>query len=378
MTSALLDPVAPVTGLHGPRVTLDARFIGFAGIGRMIDGLWRGLVEIGADVVGLWPADASRDWMGEHHPGPAGPRIAVRGRPFVPVEQVVLPIVVQRTGAAVHHATNFSVPHLAGVPVVMTVHDLFPYLDPGVARSRVTASVYRAIVPPAIRRSRMIVAVSSFAREPVLDTFDVAEDRIRVIEHGIDHERWYRRDEAEVAAALAAYRLPEEFLLYVGTVKPHKNLATVLTALGPHHPPLVLAGPDRADLEQAQLTLPPGAEVIALGRVSDEALAALYTRARALLLPSLYESVGFTALEAMACGTPVVSSDGGGLPSTVGDAGLLVAPRDVAGWSEAMTTISEQDAVRDRLVAAAYDHVRGRSWHRAAEQYLDVYREVVA
>ncbi len=362
-----------------PRVILDARFIGFAGIGRWVDGIWRGLLEIGADVIGVWPAGPPRDWMGVCRPEPPGPHVAVGARPFLPAEQLALARVLRAVGAGVHHAPNWSVPYLTARPVVVTVHDIYPYLDPTIARSKLAARVYRAVIPGAVRKARRLVAVSPLAARQLRDTFNIGEDRLRVIEHGIDHARWRRAPAAAVDAVRARYGLPRDYLLYVGTLKPHKNLATLLAAHGREHPPLVLAGPSRQELAGSPLVggRGGGGKVIAIGRVQDE-LPALYSGALALALPSLYESAPFPPLEAMACGTPVVCSDGGGLPEMIGDDGLIVPVRDVGAWREALSRICGQETLRRRLGEAGRGRVAGRSWSEAARQYLEIYREVCA
>jgi glycosyltransferase involved in cell wall biosynthesis len=361
----------------GLRVSYDARLIGFAGIGRMIEALWRALVELGVDVVGLWPAGAPRDWMGSQRPDPAGPHVSIRARPFLPAEQFAMPRVLGQLGATVHHAPAWSVPYLTGRPIVLTVHDLYPYLDPTVPRSRTRAAVYRIVVPLAIRKAALVVAVSPLAAQQVAETFHLSEDRLRIVEHGIDHDRWRRPQDAEIERVLARHRLPTDYLLYVGSLQQHKNLSTLFAAHRPDHPPLVLAGPSSEELARSELATAIRSEVIAVGRVQSE-LPALYAGALALLLPSLFESVGFTALEAMACGTPVVASNGGGLPHTVGDGGLLVAPLDVAAWSDALSRVSEDETLRRALAEAGVRLAGKRSWRHAAEQYLAIYEEAAA
>jgi glycosyltransferase involved in cell wall biosynthesis len=360
------------------RIALDARFIGLAGIGRMIAGLWSGLVDLGADVVGLWPGGPSRDWMGLYRAVPPGRYVTVRARPFLPAEQFVLPPLLHRIHADVHHAPHCAVPYLAGRPLIVTIHDLFPYLDRANARSSAAAAMYRVAFPLAIRHADVVVAVSAFTARQIAETFSVDAARLRVVEHGLDQARWRPPEPAEVEAVRTRYRLPAEYFLYVGTAKRHKNLKTLLAAQHPAHPPLVLAGPGEKDLHEAGLSVPDPRRVIALGRVPDGDLASLYGGALALALPSLYEAVGFTALEAMACGTAVVCSDGGGLPDTVGAAGLVVPALDVSAWSEALTRVSQEDALCNRLAAQGRAAVARRSWRTAAAQYLDIYREAAA
>jgi alpha-1,3-rhamnosyl/mannosyltransferase len=130
------------------------------------------------------------------------------------------------------------------------------------------------------------------------------------------------------------------------------------------------------ELSESDLRNASRGTVIAIGRMQDE-LPALYSGALALAVPSLYESAPFPPLEAMACGTPVICSDGGGLPEEVGDAGLVLPVRDVAAWTEALTMISEQESLRHRLADAGHAMVSHRSWREAALQYVEIYREVV-
>jgi alpha-1,3-rhamnosyl/mannosyltransferase len=164
----------------------------------------------------------------------------------------------------------------------------------------------------------------------------------------------------------------------VGTAKAHKNLATLAAAHTRAHPPLVFAGPTVDELTAAGVDVSDDGTMHVLGRVPDDALPALYAGARALVLPSLHEGLGLTPLEAMACGTPAVVSDGGALPDTVDGAGVVVPARDRASWTEALSRVSEDDGLRDRLRDAGLDLTSQRRWSTCAEQYVDVYREAAA
>ena len=360
------------------RTALDARLIGMPGIGRFIAGLWSGLLQLGADPLVLWNDRRARSWLGDERAAPLGPVVTVRARPFGPAEQVVVPRLLGRHHVDVLHAPHFSIPHRARVPLVMTIHDLFPYLEPENARSGIAAAYYRLVMPRAVRRATAIVAVSPFAAEQVTDVFGVGDDRLHVVEHGLDHERWRPAGDTAVEEVRRRWRIDGPYLLYVGTAKRHKNLATVLAALDPAAPPLVLAGPTASEVEATAGAAWPsaGGRARALGRVPDDDLPALYTGATALVLPSLYEAVGLTALEAMACGTPVVASDGGGLPRTVGDAGFLVAPTDVDGWRAAIATVVGDADLRARMVAAGTALAAARTWLAAARQYTAIYEAV--
>jgi len=361
------------------RITLDARNVGLPGIGRFITGLWGGLDAVDAvdtDVVGLWPGAATRDWLGAHRSPPAGRHVVVRARPFFPSEQAALPRTLRRLGSDVHHATHFNLPYVTSVPIVLTVHDLIAYLDPSKARSRAAGAYYRAAFPRAVRRADAIVAVSPFTARQLREVFGVGDDRLRVIESGVDRTHWRPRPDAEVTAVRARFGLPSEYLLYVGTAKPHKNLATLFAAHRPHHPPLVLAGPTEDEVALLDPPVVPANRRVVLGRVPDAALPALYSGARALVLPSLHEGFGLTAIEAMACGTPVIVSDGGALPETVGDAGLVVDALDTDAWAAALDRVCGDSAVRAELVAAGARRAAALAWPDCARRYLDVYRSV--
>ena len=358
-----------------PRVALDARMLGLAGIGRFIEGLWQGLVERAVDVVGLVPNE-QHGWRAEAGGAP-GPTAVVRSRPFGPAEQVEVPRVISRLGAGVYHSAHLTVPYLSRGPVVLTVHDLFPVKWPRHARSRAAALYYRAAFPLALRRATAVVAVSPYTSRMIREVLPVPEAKLHLVEHGIDHDRWRPTADAEVDRVLADLGLSRPYVLYSGTAKWHKNLPVLLEAYRGDLPPLVMAGPTA---EEVRAAVPGFSNPLArpLGRVSSAALPALYSGAMALALPSLHESVGFTALEAMACGTAVVGSTGGCLPETVGDAGLLLPADDVAAWRDGLSRVVSDDDLRRRMADAGLRRVAPRSWRAAADGYLEVYRHVIA
>lgn len=356
------------------RISLDARFLALPGIGRHVAGLWRGLMEEGADLLALVNAEP-RGWLGGQRLVAPGPARVLAARPFGPASQATLPAVLRREGIEVHHASFLDVPYLSRVPVVLSVYDLFPYRRAAHARSPGAAAYYRAAFPLSVRKAAALVTISEFAARELVEVLGVAERRITVAEPGLDHGRWRPLAEEAIESGLGQLGVTRPYLLYVGTAKGHKNLVTLLAAHRPSMPPLVLAGPTVAELARRRIgPPPPGCRI--LGRVPDHLLAALYGGAAALALPSLYESVGFTALEAMACGTPVVSSDGGGLADTVGDAGLLVAPTDVGAWSEALEQVCGDGQLAGRLVEAGLARVATRDWRACARTHLGIYRSL--
>ncbi len=357
------------------KVLFDARLSGHAGIGRFVEGLLSGLTEIGTDVTALVRRSEGGGWRGEV--GPFGAHvIKTRARPFLPAEQLLIPRVLARGGYDIYHSAHLTVPYRARRPIVLTVHDLFPLRWPAHARSRLAASYYRAVFPLALARADAVVAVSPYTFRMVQELLPQPSEHIRVIEHGIDHGHWFPRSEEQITAALAELNVARPYVLYTGTAKWHKNLATLLRAYEPGLPTLVLAGPTQKELRQAAPEWVESDRFRVLGRVPGRLLPELYSGALATVLPSLHESVGFSALEAMACGSALLCSDSGSLPEVVGNAGLRLPPTEVDAWTAALLRVAGDEGLRRQLSALGLAAVRDRSWTKAAHSYDRLYRQL--
>jgi glycosyltransferase involved in cell wall biosynthesis len=269
-----------------------------------------------------------------------------------------------------------------GMPSVVTAHDTAIYSHPEWFPGGQTASV-RLIVPRSMRRADSIVAVSQNTASDVIEQFGVDPRRLHVIPEGVAAR--YRPLEGEqVQAVRRRFDLPERFILFVSTIEPRKNLETLLAAWSrlEDRPPLVIAGgwgwryeAIRQRIEAA------GSEVRVLGQVEPAELPGLYNGATCLAHPAWYEGFGLTPLEALACGTPVVASSAASLPEVVGDAGLLVDPADVDGWTLALARLLEDAALREELSQRGLRRAAEFSWSRAAGgtwQVLDSVIEAVA
>jgi glycosyltransferase involved in cell wall biosynthesis len=255
-------------------------------------------------------------------------------------------------GADVLHCPTFRGPLRARVPVVVTIHDLAFLRHPEVfpAWHRLSG---RALAGPVARAAAAVVAVSEFAKRETAELLRVPPERIRVVPNGV--EPVFRPDGPSAEG---------DYLLAVGTLEPRKNLPRVQEAA-------LLAG---VELRVA------GAEgwggVDAAGRigfVDDERLAELYRGARCLVYPSLHEGFGIPVLEAMACGTPVVTSRGGALEETAGGAAVLVDPLDVESIAAG---IDEAAGRRGELRAAGLARAAAFTWARAADEVEALWREL--
>jgi glycosyltransferase involved in cell wall biosynthesis len=351
-------------------VALDARMAFHSGIGRYIRGLTRALLDADSppelSLLGV-PTGGDPDWLA----GRAVTNIAYSAGIYTPREQILGSWVCRRleSRVSVFHFPHYNVPLRLPRASVVTIHDLthlqFPeYFSP------LQVAFARRVLKRAVTRARSIITVSEATRRTLDRFFPGTAGKATVIHHGVDEP--FRRLPPERLEDLRRRHGKSRFLLYAGNAKPHKNLPRILEAFeqireGSDPPQLVLAL--TADAEP-----PPVPEGVRILRgLSDTQLAEWYNLSEALLLPSLNEGFGLTALEAMACGTPVIGSTTEALQEVVGDAGLLVDPEDVGAIASAMRLLLVDDVARAGLAARACARARRFTWERAAEQTLEVY-----
>ncbi len=260
---------------------------------------------------------------------------------------------------------------------LLTVHDLAFLVHPECALPSLGWYLRRA-VPRSIARADLLLADSEHTRRDLIRLLGVKPERVEVLHPGVEPAfRPLRR--ADLEGVRLRYGLPECFLLTVGTIEPRKNLPRLLEALAglPGHLrlPLVVAGRPGwlyeetfAAVERCGLQK----EVRFLGFVPQEDLPALYNLALALVYPSLYEGFGLPPLEAMACGTPVLTSRVSSLPEVVGEAAVLVAPGDVASIREGIRRLLEDAELRHDLRERGLEQARQFTWEKAAAKLLGI------
>jgi glycosyltransferase involved in cell wall biosynthesis len=271
---------------------------------------------------------------------------------------LALPLAARRQHVDAIHCPTYRGPVRSKAPLVVTVHDIAVFRHPS-AFPRWTRTYSRRTVPHVLRAAARVIAVSRFTGDELMDVLDVPERKIRVVPNGVGTTF---RTEGERAAG--------EYVLAVGTLEPRKNLERIIEATSRLGSELRIVGARGwGDVRVDR----PGVEW--LGERSDRELAELYRGASCLVYASLYEGFGIPILEAMACGTPVVTSRGGATEEVAGNAAVLVDPLDSASIAAGIVEASSR---RDELSAAGLAHARRFQWRKAASATADVYREVAA
>ncbi len=256
------------------------------------------------------------------------------------------------------HCPTYRGPLRSRVPLVVTVHDLAVLRHPN-AFNRWSRLYGPLVVPRVLAAARRIIAVSEFTKRELVELLSVPEDKIRVVPNGIDEAFTHPGPSAQ-----------GDYVLAVGTLEPRKNLSRIVAATRRAGLELRVVG--ACGWGEVEVS---GDGVRWLGDVPDEELARLYRGARCFAYASLYEGFGIPVLEAMACGTPVVTSRGGGTEEVANGAAVLVDPHDAA---DIATGIERAVLQREELVRRGRARAREFTWSAAAEATIEVYREAAA
>ncbi|HWW93480.1 MAG TPA: glycosyltransferase family 1 protein, partial [Vicinamibacteria bacterium] len=293
-------------------------------------------------------------------------------------EQITIPVKLRRLGAELLHSPHYVRPVLCTIPSVVTIHDCIHLLFPEYLPSRMSWRYAHFMMGNAIRRSALVFTVSEASRRDILRFYPWADpERVLVVPNAIDAAMLEDPGPEEMERVKERYQIRGRFVLFAGNIKPHKNLERLIAAFGrvkqrPGHDDLKLFiigdevtryGSLRRSVEGAGVRQ----DVRFFGFVPDRTLAALYRLASAFAFPSLYEGFGLPPLEAMACGTPVVTSRISSLPEVVGDAALLVDPYSVDEIALGIERILGDDALRAVLVERGRARVRDFSWKRSVK-----------
>jgi len=302
--------------------------------------------------------------------------------------------IVKRLGCDLMHIPHlFSIPRKLKCPYVMTVHDVLDHMYGARDGSNLMRSLHFHLTRRALKGAGRILAVSKFTKIEIEKHFGISGQNIEVVHNAID-ERFLRGHATETDRQILAerYLVTYPFLLYAGRISPHKNLVRIIEAFSAlktelekqsQYPDLklIIIGDELSkhpDLRRTVIRSGVQNDVRFMGFVPIEMLRLFYDGAKVFVFPSLYEGFGLPPLEAMAHGTPVVTSNTSSLPEVVGNAAILVNPENVFEIMRGLHRVLLDQAVRDKVRDRGYEQVKKFSWESSARRIIEIYEIVCA
>jgi glycosyltransferase involved in cell wall biosynthesis len=298
---------------------------------------------------------------------------------------VRLPLYIRQAGLDVFHGTNFDVPLWNRCASVLTIHDLSLFLHSETHEERLVRRARRRM-PLMARTAHMIITPSQSVKRETCELFRISPERVVAIPEAARScfKPVMAHEAAQVKRQLG---VEDEFILFVGTIEPRKNLVTLARAFeevlrsADLRPQLVIAGKKgwlTEELFSFVKEMEAGGRMRFTGYLPDESLAALYSTCKVCVYPSLYEGFGLPALEAMACGAPVITSSTAALMETAGDAARLFDPHDAQALAKAIKGLLLDEDARSELSARGLRRAAQFSWENTARLTMEVYREAIS
>jgi len=367
------------------RIGIDARKLHDFGIGTYIRNLLRELATLDHDteyVILSRPDDdvAVRGLGDNFRP------VAETSGNYSFAEQIAIPRALKRERVDIFHAPHYVLPPLVQCPSVVTIHDCIHLMFPQYLPNRWALTYARKSISMAARRSTRVLTVSESSKRDIQRFVDIPPGKVDVIYNSYDPRFAIEPDAETVNRVRERYQLQSEFVLYAGNVKPHKNLERLIEAFhivrsrGLDHLKLVLIGDEiskytalRRAVHRHQLHN----YVRFLGYLPEETLAVMYRLAGVFVFPSLYEGFGLPPLEAMASGTPVVTSNVSSLPEVAGDAAILVDPYSAEAIADGMYRVLTDAGLRSDLKLRGPQRASQFSWASSVRRVREIYGQVL-
>lgn len=301
-------------------------------------------------------------------------------RPGKLAQHAIIPWVVDSSKCDLYHYPYFDPPVPLRKRFVATCPDLEPLRMPNLFSRKVVA--YYEVFAVRLRHAARVITISENTKKDVVELLGINPNVVRVIYLGVDKRFRPVLEEEELTNI---YHLPNRYVLYVGNTMPHKNLQRLVQAMArvcrlcPDVKLVIVGALDRyrSNVEQIIQNTGMNLYVRFLDFVSENDLPALYSKASAFILPSLYEGFGLPILEAMACGAPVIASNAASIPEIVGDAGIIVDPYNIEEISDGILRLLNNQSEAKNYSNLGIERAQQFTWRHCAEEHLKVYREVL-
>ncbi len=361
-------------------VAIDGRKYFDYGIGTYIQQLVKGLSKIHSDHKYLLFVNTQdsrkitlpKGWQKEEVPY----------RKYSAGEVVLLGLYAKKMGVQVFHAPHYTLPFGLKHRSLVTIHDIIHLRFPeyfGLAKR----AYAHAMIFHALNSSKLVAADSEYTKLDILKTFRVSENKIKVICLGVGDQYKRIRERRTIEEYKRKFALQRPHILFVGNLMPHKGLSLLLRAIRELVSSIdvdlaIVGGSLRSDETLLRQATEFGIldRIKDVGRISNEDLVTAYNAAEVLVMPSFYEGFGLPALEAMACGTPVVVSNAASLPEVAGDAAMIFKSGDAKELVDSLMSVLKEAGTRRKMIREGMKHVRKFTWGKAARETLALYDQI--
>ncbi len=302
---------------------------------------------------------------------------------FYLYDNFIFPFKIVLKKIDLYHNPAFILPLLNfNYKKIITVNDLGFYVFGHDFAKGWHARHMKVMLPWSIKHADCIIAISEATKKQIIDIFKAPADKIKVTYLGVSEKFRIIQNKAEIHSVLKQNNITQPYIFFVGTMDPRKNLVRLIQAFKEvkktkNGLKLVIVG-KRGELFTSELkNLIATGDIILPGYVGEEELVCLYNGASIFAFPSLYEGFGLPILEAMACGTPVITSNVYSMPEAAGDAALLVDPKNVAEITDAIIRLLDDQELRKKLIAAGLTRAKQFTWEKTARETLAIYQHVM-
>ncbi|MCX6807092.1 MAG: glycosyltransferase family 1 protein [Candidatus Berkelbacteria bacterium] len=353
------------------KVGIDARMLGYSGVGRYVENLVKELLLIDKKNQYVLFVQEGQDISNYKN----CKIVEVNAPIYSTKEQTNFLRAINKENLDLMHFTHFNRPILYNQPSIVTIHDLTPLYFPGKKRSSfIEQKAYRFVLKNALKKASKIIAVSNFTKNDLIKNFPFAKEKIQVIYEGVDSH-----------FALISKQISKPYLLYVGIWREHKNLLGLIKAfeklkISNLDLRFVIVGkpdPYYPEIPKAVESSKFKKDIILTGYVDDAKLAHLYQNATALVFPSFYEGFGLPGLEAMTLDCPVISSNATSLPEIYGEAAIYFDPHNINDMVDKILRLLNNEALRKELIEKGKKQVLKYSWTKTAKETLRLYNSLL-
>ena len=370
------------------KIGIDARMYGYAqtGIGNYIRHLLKYIFELDKEnnyVIFLLPEEYDNFEL----PNERIRKIKVSAKWYGWKEQILFPIELYKENLDLMHFTHFNSPVLYFKKSIVTIHDVTPYFFPGHKMKSVIRKIgFRTVFFSSVKKASKVIAVSENTKSDIVKHFKIKENKIKVIYEGADSQFKIINNNQKITEIKKKYNITKPFIFYTGVWRNHKNLVGLVKAFDilknkyKLNYQLVLGGKEDPYYPEVRKTwekLGLEKKIIRTGFIKQEELPLFYNAAEIFVIPSFYEGFGLIGLEAMACGTPVVSSNKTSLPEVLGDAAIYFNPNNPEEMAEKMKLVLTDKKLYNELREKGFRQIRKYSWERMGRETMEIYGKIL-